>query len=104
MSDAMLLADPFGLAALAALFGLSVTVVAVLLVIVALWSLIWKALALWHAARNRQKGWFIALLIVNTAGLLEIIYLVWFKKDRNAAGPASWFSKDAPSPTGEPSV
>lgn len=40
-----------------------------------LWSLFWKGLALWHAARKRQPWWYVALLIFNTAGILEIIYL-----------------------------
>ena len=39
------------------------------------WTLVWKALALWHSARRGQKGWFIALLLINTVGILEIIYL-----------------------------
>ncbi|MBX4206315.1 DUF5652 family protein [Candidatus Parcubacteria bacterium] len=45
------------------------------IVLVVLWSLVWKGFALWRAAELRQKWWFIALLIVNTLGLLEIIYL-----------------------------
>ncbi len=40
-----------------------------------LWSLFWKGLALWHSARRRQPWWFVILLVVNTVGLLEIIYL-----------------------------
>ncbi len=32
------------------------------------WSVIWKGLALWPAARNRQLVWYLALLIVNTVG------------------------------------
>ncbi len=40
-----------------------------------LWSGFWKGLALWHSARNGKPWWFIVLLIVNTAGILEIIYL-----------------------------
>lgn len=40
-----------------------------------LWSVVWKGLALWHAARRGESWWFIALLIINTAGILEIIYL-----------------------------
>lgn len=39
------------------------------------WSLFWKGLALWHSARRNQGGWFIVLLLVNTLGILEIIYL-----------------------------
>ena len=46
-----------------------------LLVLLAIWSLAWKGLALWRAARNGHRGWFVLLLIVNTVGILEIIYL-----------------------------
>lgn len=44
------------------------------------WAVIWKGIALWHAARNRQLAWYIALLIINTVGILEIIYLLFFRK------------------------
>ncbi|AKG03549.1 hypothetical protein AAV35_001285 [Salimicrobium jeotgali] len=53
-----------------------------LLLFVIIWSIIWKGIALWHAARNRQLPWFLSLLIVNTVGLVEIIYLIFFRKDR----------------------
>jgi hypothetical protein len=43
--------------------------------VVVLWSLFWKGLALWHAARRKQPWWFVILLVVNTIGILEIIYL-----------------------------
>lgn len=45
-----------------------------------LWSVIWKGIALWRSAQNRQTAWFVALLIINTAGILEIIYLLFFAK------------------------
>ncbi len=57
------------------------------LVLVIIWSVIWKGIALWHAARNNQKGWYIALLIINTIGILEIIYLSFFKKKREVSRP-----------------
>jgi hypothetical protein len=47
------------------------------------WSLIWKGFALWYAGRNNQKAWFIVLLILNTAGILEILYLLFFRKNKN---------------------
>jgi hypothetical protein len=50
-----------------------------------LWSLPWKGVALWKAARNSQKGWYIALLILQTLGILEILYIFKFQKDRNLA-------------------
>ena len=40
------------------------------------WSLAWKGVALWKASGLRQKYWFVAILVVNTLGLLEIIYLL----------------------------
>lgn len=46
------------------------------------WTLPWKGVALWKAANNRQKGWFIALLIVNTLAILEIIYIFHFAKKK----------------------
>jgi len=45
------------------------------LLIIVVWSLIWKGLALWRAAHRGEKVWFIVFLLINTAGILEIIYL-----------------------------
>ena len=47
-----------------------------------IWALFWKALALWRAAKGAQRYWFIVLLIVNTFGILEIIYLFGFAKNK----------------------
>lgn len=41
-----------------------------------IWSVLWKGLALWRAARLKHLGWYIALLIINTVGIFEIIYLI----------------------------
>ena len=46
-----------------------------------LWTLVWKGLALWRAAGLRQRSWFIALLIINTLGILEIIYLFFVSRN-----------------------
>ena len=51
-----------------------------LLAVLAIWSIFWTGLALWKAARNGQKNWFVAMLILNTAGILEIIYISFFQK------------------------
>lgn len=45
-----------------------------------LWSVCWKGFALWRAGRNNQPHWFVAMLVINTVGLLEIAYLTWFQK------------------------
>lgn len=52
------------------------------LTILAIWSLIWKGIALWKAAKNDSKPWFIALLVINTVGILEIIYIFYFSKKK----------------------
>jgi len=45
-----------------------------------IWCLPWKGVALWKAARHNDKGWFVALLVINTLALLEIIYIFNFSK------------------------
>jgi hypothetical protein len=55
----------------------------VFLILAFLWSIPWKGLALWKAARNYQKNWFVAILLLQTLGVLEIIYLAKFQKDQN---------------------
>ncbi len=42
-------------------------------------ELVLKGFALWYAARRGQKGWFIAILVINTLGILPLIYLLLYK-------------------------
>lgn len=44
------------------------------------WILAWKGVALWNAARLSHKWWFIILLIANTVGILEIIYIFFIAR------------------------
>lgn len=44
------------------------------------WAAGWKGLALWHSARRGRYWWFVILLVVNTFGILEIIYLFFVLK------------------------
>ena len=55
---------------------------AILFSILTLWALVWKGIALWKAARNGEKWWYIALLVINTVGLLEIVYIFFFSKKK----------------------
>lgn len=50
------------------------------------WSMAWKGMALWRAARGNQTGWFVALLVINTVGILEIVYLFGFAKEKLVLG------------------
>lgn len=45
------------------------------MLLLVIWGLFWKGLALWHSAQRKQGWWFVILLLVNTVGILEIIYL-----------------------------
>tara|TARA_Y100000310_G_scaffold177383_1_gene177475 strand:- start:5 stop:259 length:255 start_codon:yes stop_codon:yes gene_type:complete len=49
------------------------------IVVISIWSLIWKGISLWKCGRNNQLAWFVILLIFNTAGILPIIYLLFFQ-------------------------
>lgn len=51
-----------------------------LLVFIALWTLPWKGVALWRAARLGDTWWFVALLIFQTLAVLEILYIFIFSK------------------------
>lgn len=51
-----------------------------LLLLIQLWELPWKGYALWRAAQNRQTGWFVALMLVHLAGLIDIIYIFYFSR------------------------
>lgn len=53
---------------------------AFLIVLLVVWSIVWKALALWKSARAGSKVWFVVFLFVNTAGILEMIYLFALSK------------------------
>jgi methionyl-tRNA synthetase len=48
--------------------------------VIAIWSIIWKLYAVWMAARHNHKKWFVALIILNTLGILEIIYVFYIAK------------------------
>ncbi len=49
--------------------------------LLSIWGLAWKGVALWKSSKNNQRNWFITLLILNTFGILEIIYIFYFNKD-----------------------
>jgi len=55
------------------------------LTITVIWSVLWKGFSLWKSARNNQRYWFIALLILNTLGIAPIIYLAFFQMKRKAS-------------------
>ena len=44
----------------------------ILIILLVLWDLYWKAHALWMAAQNNDKKFFIALLVINSVGIIDI--------------------------------
>lgn len=44
-----------------------------------------RGMALWRAGRNSQLAWFIALFIINSVGILPLIYLLGFSKPKVVA-------------------
>lgn len=52
------------------------TWVIVLVLVLVVLEITLKGMALWRAARNQSKGWFIVFLFINTIGILPLIYLL----------------------------
>jgi len=50
------------------------------LILIGVWELIWKGIALWKCGRNNQLIWFVFILLLNTAGILPIVYIVFFQR------------------------
>jgi len=45
-----------------------------------IWVLPWKGYALWVAAENKSRVWFIVLLLLNTFAILDIIFIFYVAK------------------------
>ena len=58
------------------------TVRPILFMLLIAWEIVWKGIALWKAARNNQSRWFVAILVINTLGILPIVYLKFFQKKK----------------------
>ncbi len=53
-----------------------------LVILLIVWTAVWKLLALWKAAKNGHVGWFILIGILNTVGILPILYIYVFSKKK----------------------
>lgn len=54
------------------------------IILAGIWSVVWTAIAMWKAARNGHKAWYIVLLLINTLGILDILYIyIWGKGKEN---------------------
>lgn len=50
-----------------------------IIVVMVIWDAVWKMIAMWKSARNNHLVWFIFLGIINSLGILPIIYILTHK-------------------------
>ncbi len=55
----------------------------VIMPILIIWEMVWKGIALWRAGRNGHVTWFVCLFIFNTLGILPILYIFRFSKNKD---------------------
>jgi hypothetical protein len=53
------------------------------ILILVIWSFVWKGIALWYAGGKKDKIWFIVLLLLNTVGILDMLYIFIFSKRKS---------------------
>lgn len=55
-----------------------------ILIIILVWEAIWKLIALWKSARNKHLVWFIVIALVNSIGIIPILYIYVFSKHKKS--------------------
>jgi hypothetical protein len=53
-----------------------------IIIILSIWDLVWKTIAMWKSARANHLVWFICIAVINTVGILPIIYILIHKDDK----------------------
>lgn len=51
------------------------------LMLLTIWTTVWKGWALWKSAQKNEMSWFVMMLVLNTAGILEIIYTLIVERE-----------------------
>lgn len=64
----------------AELLGVSDAKAGIILIVVLVWSLYWKGRSMWLSAKHGDRIWFIILLLVNSMGILDMIYIYLLAK------------------------
>jgi uncharacterized membrane protein len=52
------------------------------IIIISIWDIVWKLIAMWKAARADHLAWYICIAIFNTIGILPIIYILLHRKKK----------------------
>ncbi|MGQ0827137.1 MAG: DUF5652 family protein [Bacteroidota bacterium] len=50
------------------------------IIVLIIWEIIWKLIAMWKAAKNNHLAWFVCIALINTIGILPIVYIVMNRK------------------------
>jgi Family of unknown function (DUF5652) len=50
------------------------------IIILTIWEVIWKIVGMWKSARNNHVAWFICIAVINTIGILPIVYILINRK------------------------
>jgi len=53
-------------------------------IVLIIWDIVWKIIAMWKSARNNHLAWFICIILINTIGILPIVYILTHRKKRSA--------------------
>ena len=67
--------------------GLILVAFIITVILLVIWDGVWKLIAMWKSARHDQLAWFICLAIFNTAGILPILYILYFQKPGSPPPP-----------------
>lgn len=59
------------------------------LLLVLFWDAIWKIASMWKAAKKNSPIWFVVLAIVNSVGILPILYIYVFSEMGKKKSPTT---------------
>lgn len=51
-----------------------------MLVLLVLADVILRGMGMWRAARKGRQWWFVAMLVINSVGILPVVYMLFFEK------------------------
>ncbi len=60
--------------------GIAPTTVLIIFTVVFIWDLVWKGLGMWMASKKNSPTWFIVMLVINSIGILPILYIYVFSE------------------------
>jgi hypothetical protein len=50
------------------------------IILIIVWDIAWRLVTMWKAGKNNDLAWFLCIAILNTFGILPIIYFLLRRK------------------------